>query len=357
MDGKERVRRTFAGERPDRIPIGEDFWGETLDRWRAEGHLRADESPVDHFDFDLDRAGLPQFVVLLDFWETLEETPDWILATDGNRATLRSYRHHAGGIEHIAFHVKDRATWESFAKPRLTTLDPRRIPFEGYARARRAARAAGRHFSSDAFGPFEMMQRLCGHEALLLAMAVDPDWVRDMVATYVEFDILHFEELFRREGLPDSTWVADDLGFKLRPFMSPAMLRDLLLPGYVRLFDYLHGKGLKVILHSCGFVEPLLPELIEAGVDCLEALEVKAGMDLARIHRSHGDRLVLFGNIDIRALEANDREWLEKELQEKILPVVRAGGRCMLHSDHSISPRVDYETYAWFVERARELTA
>ena len=72
---------------------------------------------------------------------------------------------------------------------------------------------------------------------------------------------------------------------------------------------------------------------------------------------AHTYRLVLFGNIDIRALEANDKEWIEKELQEKILPVVRAGGRCMLHSDHSISPRVDYETYAWFVERARELTA
>jgi uroporphyrinogen decarboxylase len=107
-------------------------------------------------------------------------------------------------------------------------------------------------------------------------------------------------------------------------------------------------------VHSCGFVEPLVPGLIEAGMDCLQAMEVKAGMDLVRLKARYGDRIAFCGGLDIRALETNDTAAIEAELAKK-LPAAMAGSGYILHTDHSVSPRVGYETYRYFLERGREM--
>ena len=354
MSSLERVVNVFEGRAVDRLPAGEDFWGETLVKWRAEGHLGHDESPIDHFDLDLDRAGFLNTYADLDAgWTVVEEDTETVTIIDPNGATVRTYKGHAGGVAHVSYRVCDRETWESFAKPNLSKLNPARIPFESYRKARMACMAAKRHFSSDGLGPFEMMHRLLGHENLLVAMALEPEWAKDMVDTYCEFNIRHWDELFRHEGLPHATWIAEDLGYKFKPFMSNAMFEEIFLPGYVKMFEWLHGRGLKVILHSCGFIEPFLPLLFEAGVDCLEGMEVKAGMDLPALFRTFGDRVVWYGNIDIRTLESNDLKRIAEEVETKVDAMVSAGARCMIHSDHSISPKVEYSTYRAFLELAR----
>ncbi len=112
-----------------------------------------------------------------------------------------------------------------------------------------------------------------------------------------------------------------------------------------------------MIVHSCGFVEPLVPGLVEAGMDCLQAMEVKAGMDMPRMARTFGDRLSFFGNIDVRTLIANDRAAIREELEKKIIPVMELGGGYILHSDHSIPPEVDYETLRYFFEEGSKLAS
>ncbi|NIA16774.1 MAG: hypothetical protein GWO86_00320, partial [Planctomycetes bacterium] len=105
------------------------------------------------------------------------------------------------------------------------------------------------------------------------------------------------------------------------------------------------------------YVEPLVPGLIEAGMDCLQAMEVKAGMDLPALFERFGDRIAFYGGIDVRTLISNDRIQIEKELLKKIPPVVNNGGGYILHSDHSEPPEVDYETMQYFIKRGREIGA
>lgn len=57
----------------------------------------------------------------------------------------------------------------------------------------------------------------------------------------------------------------------------------------------LDGKGIRTYLHSCGDVAPLIPELVEMGLDALNPLEVKAGVDPLAVKKRFGDRLVLHG--------------------------------------------------------------
>ena len=356
MTAVERVHNALDRKPVDRLPTLESFWGDTSQCWAEDGHIEEGEDLITHFDLDIRRAGGVNGVADLDFEPVvIEETEETILRLDGNGAKLRRHKLHASTPEHVDFAVKERRGWEERIKPHLVDVDRRRIPFEGYREERRKAAEENRHFCWAGVAPFEQMHPMCGHEYMLMGMIDDPDWVKDMVMTYAAFTIMHLEVLFEEEGLPDSIWFFEDMGFKGRPFMSPAMYGEIMQPGHRRLFDFAHSLGRKVLIHSCGFVEPLVPGLVEAGMDCLQAMEVKAGMDMSRLFERFGDRLAFCGNIDAREIISNDRDRIKAEMDRKIPPVLQKGGGYLLHSDHSIPPTVNHDTYHFFLEYGREM--
>ena len=89
---------------------------------------------------------------------------------------------------------------------------------------------------------FELMHPVCGHEYMLMGMALDPDWVKDMVNTYAQLTVDLQEILFAEEGKPDGIWFYEDMGFKERPFMSPAMYSEIIQPGH-KTIDYAQAWG------------------------------------------------------------------------------------------------------------------
>ncbi len=354
MTGKERMINMLQREPIDRIPVYEHFWGDTRKIWSEKGWVDAEVNFDDHFEFDMSKANPFRVIANIDFEpEIVEETEETVLRRDGNGALLRWHKLHASTPEHIDFLVKDRAGWEEHIKP-LLVPEERRINFEAYREAKDHARSMNRFFCAAGAHAFELMKNVAGHEHMLVGMALDPDWVRDMVMTYADLYIGMQEILFEREGYPDGIWYFEDMGYKLTPFMSADMYNDIMLPGHKKTIDFAHSHGLPVIMHSCGFVEPLLPGMIAAGIDCLQVIEVKAGMDLLRIHRNYGERLSLMGGIDVRSLYSNDTEIIDAELESKI-PIVKQGYGYALHSDHSIPNTVDYDSYKYFIERGKEL--
>ena len=356
MTSIERMKNVLDRKPVDCTPVAVSPWGATVERWRREGHIGPEEDVAEHFGQDIRSGGWLNSVVDLDHEPVVvEETEETILRLDGNGATLRQHKLHDSTPEHVDFRVKDRTAWEEWAQPRLVGFDRRRIPFEGYRQARAFAAEKQRYFCWGGVAPFEQLHPLCGHEYMLMGMALDPEWVKDMVQTYTDLTINHLEVLFAEEGRPDGFFCYEDMGFKTQPFMSPAMYAEIMQPGHQRLFGYAHSLGCKVTVHSCGHVAPLVPGLVAAGMDCLQAMEVKAGMDLPTLFQRFGDRLSFYGGVDVRVLISNDRQRIDEEMDRKILPVVTGGGGYVLHSDHSEPPEVDYETMRYFVERGRTL--
>jgi len=356
MTSNERMQAALARKPVDMLPIAVSPWAATVERWKNEGHIKPDEDFLTHFGQDYRGAGWFNGVAKIDFKpEVIEENEETILQLDGNGATLRRHKLHDSTPEHVDFVVKDRATWEEHGKPYLVDFDRRRIGFDGYRDTRAYCKEHDLFFVWSGVAPFEQMHPICGHEYMLMGMALDPEWVQDMVNTYADMTLKHMEVLFAEEGAPDGFFFYEDMGFKNKPFMSPAMYADILQPGHTRLFQYAHSLGCKVIVHSCGYVEPLVPGLIEAGMDCLQAMEVKAGMDLPTLYKRFGDKIAFFGGLDVRTLIANDRAAIDKELVTKITPVAAGGGGYILHTDHSEPPEVDYETMRYFIDRGREV--
>lgn len=354
MTGFERISRQLNHQKVDQIAAFEQFWGLTVPKWVADGKMKAGESAVEHFDLDLDLMWTFNYAIHPEAKEQiLEEDEDTKLVLNGNNSKLRVHKKHASTPEHVAFDISNRQDWLERAKPFLTPTT-NRINEDGYLKIKKSAARDNRFFCWAGIPVFECMHPICGHENMLMGMALDPDWISDMVNTYVELNINLMEELFAKHGQPDGIWFFEDMGFKGRPFMSPDMYQELIMPGHKRLIDFAHGKNMKVIMHSCGFIEPLLPYMVEAGIDCLQAMEVKAGMDLRRIYQNFGEKIALMGGLDVRPVIAGDKAAIRQELESKI-PFVKANNGFILHSDHSIPENTEYDSYKYFLELGREL--
>jgi uroporphyrinogen decarboxylase len=120
----------------------------------------------------------------------------------------------------------------------------------------------------------------------------------------------------------------------------------------VRAIDWAHAKGIAASLHSCGDVNPFIPELIEIGLDGLNPLEVKAGMDPVQIKRDYGDDLLLHGGIN--AVLWDDREAIEAEMRQ-VLPALKENGGYIFSSDHSVPDSVSLENFRLITDLAKEL--
>jgi uroporphyrinogen decarboxylase len=366
LTSKERIARILQHQPVDRVGLFEVFWKETAEKWADEGRLEKPEMVSEHFGQDIRRAGgeitpmawrLVNPVADLDAGDTIVEESDTVkLVRNGNGALLRWRKDGSGAPEHVDFLVKDRRTWQEHVRPRLLNAAdfPRRIDFGRYRALRAECARQGTFFCASVVAAFDVVNELCGHQCQLTAMATDPDWIRDMGDVYTGVSIDMLEMLFAREGLPDGLWVWDDLGFKHRPFMSPGMYGELIFPAHKRLFDFAHRHKLPVVLHCDGFVEPLVPQLIAAGIDCLQPVEVKAGMDLLKLKRDFGRRLSFIGGMDARTLVSNDLGRVRRELETK-LPLAMAGSGYVLQVDHSVPHQVNYETYKYFVERGLQI--
>lgn len=354
MTGKQRITNILQHKPVDRIGIFEHFWSDTYKEYLEQGHIKEGESFEEHFGLDMQNSWPLNLVADLDYIpKTISETEDTITQLDGNGAYLRRHKKHDTTPEHIDFTVKCFEDWKAY-KPFLLEADEKRINFEGYRKIKEEAKKANRFFCLSGLNVFECIHPICGHENMLVGMALEPEWIEDMVATYSDLIIKLHQIIFEKEGYPDGIWYYEDLGYKGTPFMSPHMYRELIMPGHIKTIAFAHSLNLPVIMHSCGFIEPLLPDMIKAGIDCLQVIEIKAGMDLLRIHKNFGDKISLMGGIDVRCLYSNDKAIIDEELEKKI-PIVKEGFGYVVHSDHSIPKTVDYETYKYFIKRALEL--
>jgi len=354
LTSKERIGRILKRQKTDRIGVYEHFWGDTHSGYVSQGHMATGESPEDHFNLDIRECWAFNMEADLDFEvETLEETEETRLVKNGNGAILRWHKKHNTTPEHVDFEVKDRKSWEE-KRELLLKVDERRINFDAYRKVKEDARKKDKFFCWSGVNVFEMMHPICGHEYMLIGMADDPDWVKDMVQVYADLTLNLQEILFAKEGPPDGMFYYEDMGFKHSPFMSPAMYREMILPAHKRTVGFAHERNLPVIFHICGFVEPLLPGIVEAGVDCLQAIEIKAGMDLLRIFKNYGNVLSLMGGIDVRTLYSNNKTLIDKELEAKV-PIVKQGYGFCLHSDHSIPITVEHDTLHYFIEKGLRL--
>ena len=351
MNSQERVRRVLAGELPDRVPLDDGYWTTTVERWRREG-LPADVSPQEYF-------GTDEIVRLEGDWslqlpeEVLAESGQMRLYWDDNGALRRDLHTDEGWTSQwLDYRIKTRDDWRRY-RERLA-YRPSRIPAH-FKEIYRRARAQGKAVFYAAHACFHPTWMRIGMVNELTWMLEDPDFIHELFAAQVQVVLEIFEGMLREGMTFDAAFLADDLGYVAAPLISPALYRELVLPYHRRLCQHFAERGLKTILHSDGNVAPLIPGFLEAGFTGLHPLEAKAGLDVRALKPLYGDRLLLYGNIDVRKLSGTKDE-IEEEIASKI-PVAKAGGGYIYHSDHSVPNSVSFENYRFAIERVKHYGA
>ena len=345
MTSKDRFLMALRHEEADRIPITDTPWETTIAHWHDEG-LAEGQSPAALFGYERVAQGADltfQFPA-----EVLEETDGYIVERDTSGVVSRTLKGREATPERRAFTITDRRAWEEH-RPRLVWNESR-VDWEYGLAANRAFRSKGLFvtYQAGAFG-YDLIQRFAGAPQILMAMHDDRAWVKDMIDTVAELIIHAVEEMLYRGFCFDGAFIADDLGFRNGLFFSPALYRELEFPSQKRLCDFFHSRGMPVILHTDGDVRQLVPTFIEAGFDCLQPLEVKAGMDLIELKKQYGDRLAFMGGIDVRAMADPDPGRIEHEIRSKI-PIARKQGGYIYHSDHSVPDNVSFAQYCRTME-------
>jgi uroporphyrinogen decarboxylase len=192
-----------------------------------------------------------------------------------------------------------------------------------------------------------------------MTLASEPEYVRALLEKTTCVWIKNLERVARALG--DKVQVlqlTDDFGTQTSLLLSVKMFRELIMPYYKRGLDWVHQHTqMKVMLHSDGAIFPLIPSLIEMGVDILNPVQVNAtAMDPARLKNEYGNKIVFWGGaVDCqRTLPLGKREDVAREVEANVKAFAPGGGY-VCAAVHNIQQGVPPENIVALFDTARSV--
>jgi len=371
MNRRERYLETLTFGRPDKIPFAPGGPREsTLARWRTEGlpedgdwkqHIRdavgvpAEAEPA--------RASVPFY------WDLLPRFEEKVLEHKNGHYIVQDYKGNICEISDqydvtylqtakdfvtrrwIKCPVETRDDWEQI-KERFDVDAPGRMRddfAEQCQRLSEADTAVGLHIN----GPFWQMREWCGFEGLCMMMIEQPDLVHDMADFWRQYISAVLERVLAAVRL-DWVHYSEDMAYKEKAMISPAMCREFLMPCWTQWSRQVRQAGARVVdMDSDGYVGELIPLWIESGINVCDPMEVAAGNDLNEFRRQFGRNMAYTGGVDKRCI-AKGGQVIRDELA-RLEPVVKGGGY-IPGCDHGVPSDISYPDFIDYSKRIGRMT-
>jgi uroporphyrinogen decarboxylase len=379
----ERVRAALAHEEPDRVPF--DLGGSILTGIHEKAYrnlreyLGLSKVAVEIEDPIQQLARVHEDVkrqLSVDVYGVNPgpargyKTPQW--SEDGydklkDEWRIEWWKPQDGGLyydmrKHPLADVTSAAELKRFKFP--APLDPGR--YEGMAEradelinTKQVAYILGRN----APGVFETSLWLRGFEKFYRDMLTDPELAGAILDLVCENKMKYWGRALELVG--DNVMMiseADDLCSQERPLISPELYRKMIKPRHTRLFSFIKQNApahAKVFYHCCGAVAPLIPDLIESGIDILNPVQVSAaGMNTRELKRRYGRELVFYGGgIDTqRVLPRGTRAQIRDEVRRRLDDLAPDGG-FIFNTVHNVQADVPPKNYMIMWEALQEFGA
>lgn len=202
-------------------------------------------------------------------------------------------------------------------------------------------------------GIFEQAHGLRGMENLLVDLKLNPEFARSLLDQITDRKISSAVN-YAKTGV-DILFLGDDFGFEHSLIMSVETWCDYFKPLWAKCIAAVRAVRPDVIIafHSCGHVEPLVPELIECGIDVLESVQAEAN-DAARLKRLYGDELAFWGTIGVQSTFPFGTPAQVSEVVLERIRTIGQGGGLMIGPSHVIEPETPVENVLAFVEAVRK---
>ena len=179
-------------------------------------------------------------------------------------------------------------------------------------------------------GVFELAQWMRGPEQFFMDLIADPQLAEALLDKALDLKMRYWTGVFAALGnLVDVTYDADDYGTQQSLIISPAMWRQMIKPRLAELTKLVHSHGARTFQHSCGAIRPLIPDLIDAGVDAINPVQVSAvGMDTRDLKHDFGRDIVFWGGgVDTqRTLPYGSPSGVRDEVRRRLDDLMPGGG-------------------------------
>lgn len=322
MTSRERVLAAFAHREPDRVPLWYGMSGHFIEKANRELGLKDEESLRRRLGDDFRR-------VFASYRVPQTPLPKGVVS----RTIF--------GVDRLGYEYGQPAS-HPLATASLKEVhdypwpDPACVDVAGI---RAAAKASHEEFAilGGDWSPFwHDAIDLLGMENLYLKMYDEPELVDALMQHMVDFYAASSKRIFDEAGdLIDVFFIGNDLGSQTGPLLGTGLFGRFILPHLKRLIDLGHSYGMKVQMHCCGGFAPLIPPLIDAGLDALHALQPDCcGMDLRKLKADFGDRLLFNGCIDSHHVLINGTPESVRRDTRAVVEIMKPGGGFVAGASH-----------------------
>jgi uroporphyrinogen decarboxylase len=353
MTSKERVLAAIAHRTPDRVPIDLGFTGDC--KQKILDYLKIDEA---------------RFAELCgqDFW--------FIGPTYKNPASAQNYAdptksvgkngelYDIWGVPFRHVQTQFQGYVELLGKPPLASFDslaqldeypwPKVDEWDFSGIERECDLRQDWATLGHSRGFFEIAHFMRGMDNFLADCAADPDFANALMDRIADFLLAKTRKILEAaKGKIVVFEYNDDVASQQNLFMSPSMWRDLIKEREKKFYDCIRSFGAKVRYHCCGSAYPILPDLIEIGLDILNPVQPNAAnMDPYRLKREFGDRLTFHGGIDTQGLLPKGS--VKEVFQEtrRMIDEVGKNGGYILGTGHIIQGDVPLDNIFAIIEAA-----
>jgi uroporphyrinogen decarboxylase len=321
MTSRERVIEAFEHHQPDRVPA---WCGASPDFWEKAKQVSG-----------LDDEGL-RLRVGDDFRRVyaLYSGPEFSLSPGATSRTIFGIEREGLGYGQPMCHPLANATSEqvhAYPWPDPARMDVSSVRYEAEKFQAQYAILGG-----DWSPFFHDAVDLLGMDVLFLKMYDEPELVDAVLQHLVDFYAGVSQRIFDAAASAlDSFFIGNDFGTQRGPVMSPRLFRRFMFPHLQRLSELGHAYGLKVMMHCCGGYAPLIPLMIEAGLDGLHAVQPSCdGMELATLKRSFGDKILFNGAIDSHHVLIRGTPEFVRQETHRVLEIMKTGGGYVAGASH-----------------------
>lgn len=190
-------------------------------------------------------------------------------------------------------------------------------------------------------GNFELMHNLMGFENCLMNLILEPEMMYEIAEYIANYRMECYRQIC--ENLhPDILLQHDDWGAKENLLMNPDVWRKIFKPFYKKLYGYLHEQGVLIMHHADSYLEPIIPDMEELGIDIWQGILPQN--DIPKIQSHLTTNMILMGGLDAAVIDAADcpEEVIRKEVRRAcelyvpgghFIPATTAGGPGSLHPE------------------------
>jgi len=322
------------------------------EEWRAQG-ASAGECSMEDFDWDwVYRAGCGGSTQPRgrEKRTLLEETAEYILERDYLGRTVKLPKGMATIPLPLDNPVKTMDDW--LRVKHLYTFGEDRIDWDAVERSRKE-RDAGALVIASIPGAYDTPRELMGDEYACVCYYEQPELMQDIMDTIRETSCKVLERVSQRVTI-DQLSVSEDLAGKSGPLVGPRQVDQFFRPYYRAVWDLLKSRGSTLFqIDSDGLFAPIIPNLVDAGINCMIPIEPAAGMDTVALRERYGKSFAMMGGIDKHVLRQS-KEAIRRELEYKMQPSMRRGGT-VFGLDHRIPNGTPLANYRYYVDLGREI--